>query len=84
MDFDLLEQVQDDSKTGSDASNWEDAEGRNQRRGHAFGSEKDAVVSPYAIRNLTETEIVIQKQLTEEEIKRKELHDVKRHKMAKT
>lgn len=44
----------------------------------ALTSEQDTVVSPYAIRNLTEVEIVIEKQLTDDEIQRKEMHDKKR------
>lgn len=79
MDFDILEQVQEESKSGDKASEWEERNNsKRQRWDHAFGSDKDAVVSPYAIRNLTETEIIIQKQLTDEEIKRKLDHDYNR------
>ncbi len=39
-----------------------------------LSSDKDAVVSPFAIRNLTEAEIAIKKQLTREELERKEYY----------
>ena len=67
MDFDLLERVHEESKQ-TDENSW----GGSSRRTRALDSDQDAVVSPYAIRNLTEVEIVIEKKLTDEEINRKE------------
>ena len=55
MDFELLERATEESK-GSNAAG--------SRATHILGSEKDAIVSPYAIRNLTEVEINLEKQLT--------------------
>lgn len=52
MDFDLLERAEEESK---------DIGNNGLRTTYIIGSDKDAVVSPYAIRNLTEVEIIIEK-----------------------
>ena len=68
MDFDMIDRVEEERKHHQAGS----------RRLMGLNSDQDAVVSPYAIRNLTETEIVIQQELTQEEIDRKRLHDQRR------
>lgn len=68
IDFDLLERVdEEESKDGDEGE-------KKSSLALALECNNDAIVSPYAIRNLTEAEIVIQKPLTEEEYWRKEQH----------
>ena len=76
MDFDLLERVEEEKE---EEDGWVDAGPRSSRRGTALRSDQDEVVSPYAIKNLTEGPIVIQKQLTEDEILRREREERKRN-----
>jgi len=58
MDFDLLDRVEEESTREAADEYWETGS-RSARRPKTLFSDKDAVVSPFAIRNLTETEIVI-------------------------
>ena len=62
MDFELLDR--DEEGKGNhdgEGNDWEREQRARDRRNKVLSSDKDAVVSPFAIRNLTESEIVIKK-----------------------
>lgn len=75
MDFDMLDGVEEEKKVETSHRSWPHSKSIGSQRAVGLGSDKDAVVSPYAIRNLTETEIIIQKELTQDEIQRNTLHE---------
>ena len=74
MDFDMLDGVEEEKKVET-SHGWPSSKSIGSQRAVGLGSDKDAVDSPYAIRNLTETEIIIQKELTQDEILRNTLHE---------
>lgn len=78
MDFELLDRAEEESKRENDTA-ADLAKTRGSRRTEVLNSDKDAVISPFAIRNLTESEIIIQKQLTKEELQHMEIIDRRRN-----